>query len=221
MQIISHCVARHINDDPAIFVGESLFSQMASRAEQHQIANALLEVRDPLLEFGSDILAYYRAPNRAPDASQTVSSDRLIQRIDAITKRFSSLHNYSKNDPRFLWTRKEATRVAIPGMSEGEKKPVRLATLDMPGARLIMISMLMAVGIHSKKLIKLMSFEQRYASLYYSNSAHNVFDWVFPALEETGVDLERFFDDMQNLRLAYSAPKKHPSPTHYQQCITK
>ncbi|MDO6726270.1 hypothetical protein Q4544_04915 [Cognatishimia sp. 1_MG-2023] len=212
MQVISHCVARHINDDPAIFVGESLFAQMVSRVEQHQIANALLEVHDPLLEFGSDIVAYYRAPNRVRDASQTVSSDRLIQRIDAITKRFSSLHNYSKNDPRFLWTRKEATRRAIPGMSEGEKKPVRLATLDMPGARLIMISMLMAVGIYSKKLIKLMSFEQRYASLYYSNSAHNVFDWVFTALEETGVDLERFFDDMHMLRTVQQVSSKRVSP---------
>lgn len=212
MQVISHCVARHINDDPAIFVGESLFAQMVSRAEQHRIANALLEVRDPLLEFGSDIVAYYRAPNRAPDASQTVSSDRLIQRIDAITKRFSCLHNYSENDPRFLWSRKEATRREILGMSEVEKKSVRLATLDMPGSRLIMISMLMAVDVYSQKLIELMSFEQRYASFYYSDRAHNVFDWVFPALENTGVDLERFFDDMHMLRPVQPFPSKQVSP---------
>ena len=68
-----------------------------------------------------------------------------------------------------------------------------LAILDMPGARLIVMSLLMAADKYSKKLIGLMSFDQPYGLYQSFPRAHRVFGCVFPALTNTGVDLTRFF----------------------------
>ncbi|RBW44996.1 hypothetical protein DS901_05025 [Loktanella sp. D2R18] len=76
---------------------------------------------------------------------------------------------------------------------------VRLAILDMPGARLIMMSMLMASNKYSKRLIELMAFEQPYTVFQVSPRAYSVFGWVLPALEKANVDLDRFFKDMLEL----------------------
>ncbi|MCF7779345.1 hypothetical protein GLP59_17195 [Sulfitobacter sp. M220] len=204
-------VARHVNANPAIYVGHALWSRAVPSSEQMRVSNLLLGVRDPLFAFGSDVLDYYRAPQGAQVCRSMASGDRLIKSIEATTAQFATLNTRSFNDPRYFWTRhaiSQGTNLKTPEQAQMSK---RLALLDMPGARLIIMSLLMAADKSSKKLIGLMSFDQPYALFKSFRRAHRVFEWVFPALANTGVDLTRFFDDMSKLKPAQKFPVKHAS----------
>ncbi|MGR3598851.1 MAG: hypothetical protein ACU0FH_00355 [Heliomarina sp.] len=204
-------VAHHVNANPAIYVGHALWSRAVPSSERMRVSNLLLDVRDPLFAFGSNVLDYYRARQGAQVCRGMASGDRLIKSIDATTAQFATLNTRSFNDPRYFWTRNAISRGAnlkTPGQAQMSE---RLAILDMPGARLIMMSLLMAADKYSKKLIGLMSFDQPYALFQSLPRAHRVFGWVFPALENTGVDLTRFFDDMSKLKPAQIFPVKHAS----------
>ena len=204
-------VARHVNANPAIYVGHALWSRAVPSSEQMRVSNLLLGVRDPVFAFGSDVLDYYRAPQGAQVCRGMASGDRLIKSIEATTAQFATLNTRSFNDPRYFWTRhaiSQGTNLKTPEQAQMSK---RLALLDMPGARLIMMSLLMAADKYSKKLIGLMSFDQPYALLQSFPRAHRVFGWVFPALANTGVDLTRFFYDLAKLKPAQMFPVKHAS----------
>ena len=204
-------VARHVNANPAIDVGHALWSRAVPSSEQMKVSNMLLGVRDPLFAFGSNVLDYYRAPQGAQVCRSMASGDRLIKSIDATTAQFATLNTRSFNDPRYFWTRHAISQGANLKTPEQAQMSKRLALLDMPGARLIMMSLLMAADKYSKKLIGLMSFDQPYALFKSFPRAHRVFGWVFPALANTGVDLTRFFDDMSKLKPAQKFPVKHAS----------
>jgi len=204
-------VAHHVNANPAIYAGHALWSRAVPSSEQMKVSNMLLGVRAPLFAFGSDVLDYYRASQGAQVCRGMASGDRLIKSIEATTAQFATLNTRSFNDPRYFWTRhaiSQGTNLKTPEQAQMSK---RLAILDMPGARLIMMSLLMAADKYSKKLIGLMSFDQPYALFQSFPRAHRVFGWVFPALENTGVDLTRFFDDMSKLKPAQKFPVKHAS----------
>jgi hypothetical protein len=204
-------VARHVNANPAIYVGHALWSRAVPSSERMRVSNMLLGVRDPLFAFGSDVLDYYRAPQGAKVCRGMASGDRLIKSIEATTAQFATVNTCSFNDPRYFWTRHAIPRSANLKTPEQAQMSKRLALLDMPGARLIMMSLLMAADKYSKKLIGLMSFDQPYALFKSFPRAHRVFGWVFPALANTGVDLTRFFDDMFKLKPAQMFPVKHAS----------
>jgi len=204
-------VARHVNANPAIYVGHALWSRAVPSSEQMKVSNMLLGVRDPLFAFGSNVLDYYRAPQGAQVCRSMASGDRLIKSIDATTAQFATLNTRSFNDPRYFWTRHAISQGANLKTPEQAQMSKRLALLDMPGARLIMMSLLMAADKYSKKLIGLMSFDQPYALFKSFPRAHRVFGWVCPALANTGVDLTRFFDDMSKLKPAQKFPVKHAS----------
>ena len=204
-------VAHYVNANPAIYVGHALWSRAVPSSEQMRVSNMLLGVRDPLFAFGSDVLDYYRAPQGAQVSRGMASGDRLIKSIEATTAQFATLNTRSFNDPRYFWTRHAIPRGANLMTPEEAQMSRRLAILDMPGTRLIMMSLLMAAGKYSQKLIGLMSFDEAYALFQSFPRADRVFGWVFPALENTGVDLTRFFDDMSKLRPAQKFPAKHAS----------
>ena len=84
-------VARHVNANPAIYVGHALWSRAVPSSEQMRVSNLLLGVRDPLFAFGSDVLDYYRAPQGAQVCRGMASGDRLIKSIEATTAQFLSL----------------------------------------------------------------------------------------------------------------------------------
>jgi hypothetical protein len=204
-------VAHHVNANPAIYVGHALRSRAMPSSDRMRVSNLLLDVRDPLFAFGFDVLDYYRAPQGAQVCRGMASGDRLIKSIDATTAQFATLNTRSYNDPRYFWTRHAIPQGANLKTPEEAQMSERLAILDMPGARLIMMSLLMAADKYSKKLIGLMSFDQSYALFQSLPRAHRVFGWVFPALENTGVDLTRFFDHMSKLKPAQKFPAKHAS----------
>jgi hypothetical protein len=199
MQITLHRVAHQVNADPTLYVGHPLSTRSLTRAGQLKVSDALLRVREPLEAFGYDVLAYYRTPEGATGAYQMASGDRLLKSIAATTAQFASLNNLSSGDPRRNWTRGRVRAVSVPRGPAELRMSERLAILDMPGPRLMMMSMLMATTLYSRKLIRLMAFEQPYIQFRTSSRAHRVFGWVLPALEEAGVDLERFFCDMATL----------------------
>ena len=87
------------------------------------------------------------------------SGHRLIKSIEATTAQFATLNTRSFNDPRHFWTRHAIPRSANLKTPEQAQMSKRLAVLDMPGARLIMMSLLMAADKYSKKLIGLISFD--------------------------------------------------------------
>lgn len=88
----------------------------------------------------------------------------------------------------------------------------RLAILDIPGPRLIMTAMLMGANKYSGKLIEFLAFHRPYFLYQHDRSASNVFGWVLPALEKTGVDLDRFFDDMLELQYLDPVRARNVSP---------
>lgn len=204
-------LVHYLNADPAIYVGHALWSQAVPSSERMRVSNILLGVRDSLFAFGSDVLDYYRAPQGPQVYRGMASGDRLIKSIEATTAQFAILNTRSFNDPRYFWTRHAIPRGANLKTPEQAQMSKRLAILDMPGARLIMMSLLMAADKYSKKLIGLMSFDQPYDLFKSFPRANRVFGWVFPALENTCVDLTRFFDDMSKLKPAQKFPVKHAS----------
>tara|TARA_R100000687_G_scaffold9653_1_gene8551 strand:+ start:448 stop:1116 length:669 start_codon:yes stop_codon:yes gene_type:complete len=204
-------VVHHVNANPAIYVGHALWSRAIPTSQRMRVSKVLWGVRDPLLAYGSDVLAYYRAPQGPQVICNMASGDRLIQSIDATTVQFSFLNAHCQNDPRHYWMRRAISRGANRETPEEAQMSKRLAILDMPGARLIMMSLLMAAGKYSQKLIRLMSFDEPYTLFQSFPRAHRVFGWVFPALANTGVDLTRFFDDMSNFKPAQEFPIKYAS----------
>ena len=204
-------VVHHVNANPAIYVDHALWSRVMPSSERMRVSNMLSGVSDPLFAFGSDVLDYYHAPQGPRVSRGMASGHRLIKSIEATTAQFSTLNTRSLNDPRHFWTRRAISRGANLMTLEEAQMSKRLAILDMLGARLMMMSLLMAADRYSKKLIGLMSFDEPYALFQSFPRAHRVFGWVFPALEITGVDLTRFFDDMSKLKPAQKFPVKHAS----------
>lgn len=208
MHNIPHHVARHINADPSIYIGKTLSPGKIPPA----VFDALWEVRNPLQAFGADVLAYYCAPQGSVTERYVASGDRLIQNLDAATARSELFDCTSWADPQCFGDQLQDIEAAM--RLQPTKSPLiaRLAILDIPGPRLIMTAMLMGANKYSGKLIELLAFHRPYILFQHERRASNVFGWVLPALEKTGVDLDRFFDDMLELQYLDPVQAKHISP---------
>jgi putative SOS response-associated peptidase YedK len=141
---LTHMV-HHVNANPAIYVGHALWSRVIPSSERMRAAKMLLGLCGPLLTFGSDVLAYYHAPQGSQVSRHMASGHRLIQTINATTAQFATLNTRCQNDPRHLWMRRAISRGANFETPEEAQMSRRLAILDMPGARLIMMSLLTAI----------------------------------------------------------------------------
>lgn len=207
MHNISHRVARHINADPSIYVRHPL-----SRATPLAAPITLWAIREPLQAFGTDVLAYYSAPQGAAASRYVASGDRLIKSIDAATASFKGFDRPSGADTPSFSDQLQDIEAAMRLQPTKSALIARLAILDIPGPRLIMTAMLMGANKYSGKLIELLAFHELYTSFEHERRASNVFGWVLPALEKTGVDLDRFFDDMLELQYLDPVRARNVSP---------